>query len=341
MADKNAQVEIEDVLDGDDAEDNFDVVEEGSDDDKAAKKAKKDAQSDEDDGDEPDDNLSSQGRQEGDEQRSTNAEKRRARRRSLKSKLDTKDALIRNLQEQLQQTNARVAAQESRSSVQEQAMVGKALQDAKSNLITARAQHSQSLTTADPNAVTTAMDNYHAAMRQVEDLEQLSQNMARQPQQTGVVNNVSVAKNTNAWMGRNSWFDPQLKDRDSKLAKVIDDEVAADGFDPTTSAYWQELDRRLAETLPHRSKRGRMEEVDEDDEDGDAPTQTQQKRQSRQTVGGSGNSSSGGGPRKTVTLSRERIQAIKDAGYWDNVPERNKMIKSYIQYDRVNGAQGR
>jgi len=38
----------------------------------------------------------------------------------------------------------------------------------------------------------------------------------------------------------------------------------------------------------------------------------------------------------TITLSRDRVQAIKDAGAWDDVEKRNKMIRAYAQYDRVN-----
>ena len=38
----------------------------------------------------------------------------------------------------------------------------------------------------------------------------------------------------------------------------------------------------------------------------------------------------------TITLSRDRVQAIKDAGAWDDVDKRNKMIRAYASYDRAN-----
>ena len=38
----------------------------------------------------------------------------------------------------------------------------------------------------------------------------------------------------------------------------------------------------------------------------------------------------------TITLSRDRVQAIKDAGAWDDVERRNKMIRAYAAYDRIN-----
>jgi len=38
----------------------------------------------------------------------------------------------------------------------------------------------------------------------------------------------------------------------------------------------------------------------------------------------------------SITLSRERVQAIKDAGSWDDPTKRSKMIKAYASYDRQN-----
>ena len=40
--------------------------------------------------------------------------------------------------------------------------------------------------------------------------------------------------------------------------------------------------------------------------------------------------------RSTIRLSPDRVQAIKDAGAWDDVERRNKMIRAYAQYDRAN-----
>ena len=68
----------------------------------------------------------------------------------------------------------------------------------------------------------------------------------------------------------------------------------------------------------------------------------------RYTVRGSSNNKRAAGPTAssrvaeasakpgTITLSRDRVQAIKDAGAWDNVEKRNKMIRAYASYDRNN-----
>ena len=35
-------------------------------------------------------------------------------------------------------------------------------------------------------------------------------------------------------------------------------------------------------------------------------------------------------------LSPDRVRAIKEANKWNNIEERNKMIRKYAEYDRMN-----
>ena len=129
-----------------------------------------------------------------------------------------------------------------------------------------------------------------------------------------------IQKKAQKWLKKNSWFDPQAQDTDSRIAKVIDQELAADGWDPSDSEYWEELDNRLSARLPHRytSKGGR--------ETKRSPGPTASSRVANASTAKPG----------TITLSRERVQAIKDAGAWDDTDKRNKMIRAYAQYDRQN-----
>jgi len=129
-----------------------------------------------------------------------------------------------------------------------------------------------------------------------------------------------VQQNATRWLKKNSWFDPQARDTDSRIAKVVDQELAADGWDPTDSEYWDELDSRLSSRLPHRytAKGGNN------------------KRSSAGPTASSRVANTTSGKPGTITLSRERVQAIKDAGSWDDVEKRNKMIRAYASYDRAN-----
>ena len=121
-----------------------------------------------------------------------------------------------------------------------------------------------------------------------------------------------------SWLKKNDWYDPQARDTDSRIAKVIDQELAADGWDPADPEYWDELDNRLSARFPHRyaSKGGNTQ------------------RRSAGPTASSRTSNPAGAKPGTITLSRERVQAIKDAGAWDDTERRNKMIRAYASYDR-------
>jgi len=41
-----------------------------------------------------------------------------------------------------------------------------------------------------------------------------------------------------------------------------------------------------------------------------------------------------------ASSSSVAVRAIKEAGRWDNITERNKMIRKYAEYDRMNTNKG-
>ena len=142
----------------------------------------------------------------------------------------------------------------------------------------------------------------------------------KQPQNVPTPMAAEVQENANSWLKKNSWYDPQARDTDSRIAKVVDQELAAEGWDPSDSEYWSELDNRLSARLPHRYTKS-----------GGANA----SRRAGPTASSRVSNESSAKP-NTITLSRERVQAIKDAGAWDNVEKRNKMIRAYASYDRNN-----
>ena len=143
------------------------------------------------------------------------------------------------------------------------------------------------------------------------------------------VPNQQVQRLAADWMRRNSWYNPQATDADSRIAKSIDEQMASEGWDPSDRDYWDELDTRLQKVLPHR--------YNEDNDDDD-----RQVRRPRNVVGSSGREASaayGGTNRTQFVLSPDRVKAMKDAGAWDNPERKAKMIKSFIAYDRANGVR--
>lgn len=58
------------------------------------------------------------------------------------------------------------------------------------------------------------------------------------------------------FLGRNSWYGgPTSADPDSKVLTALDNSLTAEGWDPTSKSYWDELEKRKEKYLPHRASK--------------------------------------------------------------------------------------
>ena len=156
------------------------------------------------------------------------------------------------------------------------------------------------------------------AMAQAAEINRVKSQFAQQP----APQNNEVTERAQRWASDNTWFNANSNDPDSVAAKAIDAGLVAEGFNPATRQYWKELDRRLADRLPHRF-------ADDDDSD---YTGTQQSGRRGPPVGGSREMSAPG--TKKFNLTPERVTALKEAGYWDDPVALQRMLKRYQQADR-------
>jgi hypothetical protein len=216
----------------------------------------------------------------------------------------------------------RLAAVENTAASYQFAQLDKALEDEATRVEYAKMKMVQAAQSGDVNSQMEYLEQLTEAkqrLQQVQHYKKEQLEAAKSPKQN-VPNptTTEVQQNATKWLKKNSWFDPQARDTDSRIAKVIDQELAADGWDPSDSEYWEELDSRLSSRLPHRytAKGGSTRRAN--------PTASSRV------------SNAGAAKPGTITLSRERVSAIKDAGAWDDVEKRNKMIRAYAQYDREN-----
>lgn len=129
------------------------------------------------------------------------------------------------------------------------------------------------------------------------------------------------------WADDHDWYQFEGRDPDSLIVRALDESLTAEGFDPSTEDYWEELTTRAKRHLPQRFKNGaqaRADEEDVDDED-ERPRNTGPKF------------SSGGRERPLrkgeVYVSAERKQAMKDYGVWEDPVARNRMLKRYAKWD--------
>jgi hypothetical protein len=261
-----------------------------------------------------------------DDEREAIREARREERRLKKELKKQRDFSAQNKIKMLERHNAelaeRLAKVESTATSYQFAQLDKAIEDEATRVEYAKMKMVQAAQANDVNAQMEYLEQLTDAkqrLQQVQHYKKQQVDEAKAPKQN-VPSQTSneVQRNAEGWAKKNSWFDPHARDTDSRIAKVIDQELAADGWDPADSEYWEELDSRLSSRLPHRytSKGGSVKRAN--------PSSSSRV------------SNAGAAKPGTITLSRDRVQAIKDAGSWDDVEKRNKMIRAYASYDRQN-----
>lgn len=124
-----------------------------------------------------------------------------------------------------------------------------------------------------------------------------------------------------------AWYKgPNSNDADSRIVGVIDAQLASEGWDSNTPDYWAELEKRSARYLPHRFGSTGKNLPNGGDSGYNSGGQTSQRGS---PVAGSTRSSVSTAGQRSYNLSAEQVQAIKDAGMWDDPVARERMIKRY------------
>lgn len=253
---------------------------------------------------------------------------RRARRRSKKDFIrktnEEKDVQLQMLRRENDEFKRRLSSVEQRTQAQDLGRLDKAIEDKQVALEYARMKLAEATNAGDGEAAVSAQELMFDTRQQLQQLTNMKK-QSGQPREESPRIDPSVQRNAATWIERNNWYKPDLSDTDSKIAKLIDEGLVAEGWNPGTEDYWDELDNRLQKRLPHHYNK--------------SSDRNDSVRSPRNTVGSSGREASaayGGTNRTTYTLSPERVRAMKDAGAWDN-PERKKaMIANFIKYDRTN-----
>ena len=277
-----------------------------------------------DDADHPDD---------GEELRAAKRNRRRAKKDLIRKTNEEKDLRLQQLARENEEFKRRLSEVESRTRQNDIARIDKGIEDSQVRYEYAKMKLAEAVSANDGNAVVEAQELLADAKQEIAQLQQYkkqaTQDQPRQQSQREVnIPDPKVQRNAAAWMERNGWYKPDATDRDSRIAKKVDEVLVEEGWDPTDPDYWDELDSRLQKSLPHRYNV--------------ATDNNSVVRKPRNTVASSGREAStafGGNNRTQFTLSPERVKAMKEAGAWDN-PERKKaMIANFVRYDRENAGR--
>jgi hypothetical protein len=324
---ENKEVPIKEREDGSvlarvEVEENFEDEEELKEGGKV--EAADDDSDEEDRQDDQDDDQQDEDEEEREKIREARREERKLKKELAKQREASSKHKISALEKRNEDLARRIAAMENVATSYQFAQIDKSIEDEATRVEYAKMKMLQAAQENDAAAQMEYLEQLTDAkqrLQQVQHYKKQQLDVARTPKQN-VPNEMAaeVQRNATQWLKKNSWYDPNARDTDSRIAKVIDQELAADGWDPSDSEYWEELDNRLSARLPHRytAKGGNNKRS--------AAGPTASSRVANATSAKPG----------TITLSRERVQAIKDAGAWDDTEKRNKMIRAYASYDRAN-----
>jgi hypothetical protein len=118
-------------------------------------------------------------------------------------------------------------------------------------------------------------------------------------------------------MAENPWYDPRGGNEDSVITNAIDNRLVAEGYNPATVEYWEELTRRVSARINR----------------GDEMEQQPAPRKKAPPLG-SGREHAPASTKREVYVTPERKQAMIEAGVWDDPVRRARMLKAYQAYDR-------
>jgi hypothetical protein len=280
-----------------------------------------------DDNDEPNSSSDNSDVDEEREQiRAARREERRLKKQIHREKAKESNHLITALKKQNEMLAERLARVEQKTSGAELARVDKAIEDAAVEVEYAKMKMQDAVSRQDGQGLTEAQERWFDAKRKQESLQSMKKQATTQmsqPKQNINAPDPMVQRLAAEWMERNEWYDPHGKNEESSIAQVIDKKLTEEGFDPSSEDYWDELDDRLKKYIPSTAKHEYNE------------TKSRNPRP-RSVVTSSGRESMANTRGNDYVLNPDRVNAIKEAGMWDNQELRRKATQRYIEWDRQN-----
>lgn len=319
-------------------EEDFVMVGDGVEDEQAVSQqvAPDDDQLDDEDEDErhaDDDRRVGAGEAVDDEVREARRTERKTRRQRQKEARDRDQRELRFLRQRNEQVERQLGELSQRVSGQEKATIDGRIRQLDSAIASAEDVYAKAIDAGEGKDAAEAQRIRDQLRDQRSYLQQYKEQGFEAPAQEAGPD-PALVENVKEWHSHNEWFDFGRRDEDSAIAGAIDDRMAAEGWDPTTSEYYDELDRRLSARLPHLYKGNAGNNADDADEG------KVNNRGSAKKSGGGPKFRVGGRERalrsNEVHISRERREAMEQAGVWEDPVLRKKYLKRYADWDREN-----
>jgi hypothetical protein len=172
---------------------------------------------------------------------------KRARRRSKKDLIrktnEEKDVRLQQLQRENEEFKRRLSNVERETKNSQIARIDKHLEDQKVRLEYAKMKMSEAVQAGDGDAMVEAQTMFNEAQSAVGEFaraKQVAEREANNSRSDVPVVDPSVQRNAADWMRRNNWYRPDTSDRDSQIAKKIDELLVTEGLNPSDPDYWDE-----------------------------------------------------------------------------------------------------
>lgn len=258
----------------------------------------------------------------------SNKEKREQRKKRLSEKFDEKDAKIEALTRQNQEFERKLQEFDGHITRYSQQEIETGINNTRQAFAQAEADYDTAFANGDAagtRKATQSMYEAEQAFKQLNTYKEQAEKKPAAPQKPAMDPKIiSAAK---SWAARNDWYDPERKDKDSRVAHTISAALEVEGYDPRSDDFWDELDDRLSVVMPDRY------EAEEDDQD-DAP---KPRKRAAPPVGGAAGRGDVKGKIK-VALPTHYIAMLKREGIWDDKPRRDRIVKEYLENRKNAGA---
>ncbi len=247
--------------------------------------------------------------------------RRKAKKEYIKRTNQEKDQRLQMLDRQNRELVERLAVLERKAHSADLAQIDRAIQDEQNSLRYAQIRMSEATENMDGKALTSAQEAWYEARRKLDALQSFKEKAITADKQEGNIPDPRIVRYSNEWQDRNDWYDPNLRDEDSQIAKLVDTRLAKEGWDPSTEEYWEEFDRRLQKRLPHRYTDS---------------YESRPQRKPRSVVVSGGRETVSENGKIRIQIEPEKVRAMKEAGLWDNPETRKRMLERYARESRKN-----
>lgn len=243
--------------------------------------------------------------------------KKRLKRRQLQKQ--AKERTIQELQllrQQNEELARRLAAVEGNALTQSSAQIDQRLAEATREISQAELIIARAIEAGNGEDVTAAIRMRDEAKAREQQLA-AAKNQLESARSAPPAVDPRVAQLGQQWMAENPWYDPRGGNEDSVITNAIDNRLVAEGYNPATVEYWEELTRRVSARINR----------------GDEMEQQPAPRKKAPPLG-SGREHAPASTKREVYVTPERKQAMIEAGVWDDPVRRARMLKAYQAYDR-------